>query len=87
MKLIFSKRFKKEYKKLSARDQKRVGVRLSIFTADLSNPQLNNHKLHGRDKAYWSINISGDLRAVFEEIDPQTYFFIKLGTHSQLYKQ
>ena len=47
---------------------------------------LNNHSLTGKYTGCKSINITGDWRAIFEEINDNIIYFVELGTHSQLYK-
>lgn len=85
MKISFSKEFKKNYKKLSKRIQIQCLDRIKIFIKDQNNPQLNNHKLHGKYDHLYSINISGDTRVIYERLDKNKVLFIKIGTHSQLY--
>jgi len=53
---------------------------------DSMNQLLSNHALTGRWDGYRSINISGDLRAVYEMIDKDMVYFVAFGSHSQLYK-
>lgn len=85
MTITFSKKFKREYKKLSTKTQKQVSKRLILFSENQNNPQLNNHRLHGKYKGYFSINVSRDTRAIYELLDKNTVLFIKIGTHSELY--
>ncbi len=59
--------------------------RLEIFIEDPFDPRLRNHPLKGKLKGYRSINITGDWRALFKEVEDGVYFVI-IGTHSQLYK-
>ncbi|MBU2524093.1 type II toxin-antitoxin system mRNA interferase toxin, RelE/StbE family [Patescibacteria group bacterium] len=64
-------------------------MRLSLFQKQPTHPTLRNHKLKGKLKAYCSINITGDIRAVYriEELDKKesTVKFVRLGSHSELY--
>ncbi|PIP31366.1 hypothetical protein COX24_04015 [bacterium (Candidatus Gribaldobacteria) CG23_combo_of_CG06-09_8_20_14_all_37_87_8] len=46
---------------------------------------LNNHPLRGNYVDYRSINITGDLRAVFKLINENEAIFVRVGTHSELY--
>jgi len=46
---------------------------------------LNNHPLKGKYADCRSINIGGDLRAVYKYTDENSCVFIKIGTHSELY--
>ncbi len=85
MVVSFGKNFYKDYEKLSKKRQEQFWDRVELFKEDQNNPQLNNHKLHGPYNGYYSINISGDVRAVYEVISQNKVLFIKIGTHSQLY--
>ncbi len=42
--------------------------------------------LHGPFEGYWSINISGNIRAIYKADDNNEIVFIRIGTHSELYK-
>lgn len=85
MVVSFGKNFYKDYEKLSKKRQEQFWDRIELFKEDQNNPQLHNHKLHGPYNGYYSINISGDVRAVYEVISQNKVLFIKIGTHSQLY--
>ena len=84
--ILFSKKFKKQFRKLPKRTQLRVGERIKLFTTDSQNPLLNNHKLQGKQSNYSSINISGDIRALYENLDKKKVLFVTIGTHSELYQ-
>ena len=86
MRLVPSTRFKKQYRKLSHLVQSRVDERLRLFSKDPFHPLLNNHPLHGKDKEKRSINISGDYRIVYREVESSVYLLIDIGTHSELYE-
>lgn len=83
--LVFSTGFKKQYKKLPRKTQKRVDERLDLFAHDPHHGLLGNHVLTGEYKEYRSINISGDMRAIYEEIKDDVAYFIGVGTHHDLY--
>jgi addiction module RelE/StbE family toxin len=85
MVIVFGKCFYKDYKKLSKKKQEQFWNRLEIFKENQNNPQLNNHKLHGTYGGFYSINISGDIRAIYEQVSKNKALFIKIGTHSELY--
>jgi len=82
----FHKNFKRRYKKLRKKEQARCDERIELFVRDPFNPLLNNHALSGEYKNYRSINIGGDLRAIYELISQDVTFFITLGTHPELYQ-
>ena len=83
--ILFNKNFVKKQKKLSAKVVARLLGRLELFESDFQNPTLNNHSLQGKLNGYWSINITGDYRAVFREIEHDLVEFVEIGTHSYLY--
>lgn len=85
MVIVFDKSFYKGYEKLSKKKQEQFWERVELFKEDQNNPQLNNHTLHGKYDGFYSINISGDIRVIYEQIAKNKVLFIKIGTHSQLY--
>ncbi len=86
MRTIFTKAFKKEFKKLAGKRRSTFAKRLSLFKSDTSSNILNNHKLTGKYAGYRSINITGDIRVIFYEND-DICIFVRIGTHSELYEQ
>lgn len=52
---------------------------------DRTDPRLRVHPLKGNYAGYWSMNISGDFRALFLEQGDEVIIFALIGTHSQLY--
>ena len=85
MKLYFHRDFEKRYKRLTKSEQKRVWERVVLFRESPFDPVLENHPLQGRYEGHRSINITGDLRAVFKPVRSDEYWFTKIGTHSELY--
>lgn len=81
----FSKRYKKQYKKLPLKIQKQSKRRIELWQEDPMNPLLKLHKLEGKLANYNSINITGDIRALYEIIGDEVYLYDMIGTHSQLY--
>ncbi len=85
----FSKKFAKQRDKAPKKIQVALNERLGIFYEDRFYSKLNNHALVGSYKGYRSINVSGDWRALYREIEDERdviIFFDFLRTHSQLYK-
>ena len=64
----------------------RAKERLVLFLQDEFNPILNNHPLRGKYKGYRSINITGDLRAIYQYQNPDIGIFVAIDTHSNLYQ-
>ncbi len=85
MVITYSRVFKKMLRKQSVVIQEKFYTRLALFVKDQRDPVLANHALNGEWAGYRSINITGDIRAVFEEIDKRHVEFIDIGSHSELY--
>ncbi len=87
MKILFHKKFLKHYKKLRVNEQRVFKERLRLFEEDPYDPVLNTHALQGGYKGYQSMNVTGQLRAVFEFVgrDKDTVFFIDIDSHNNLY--
>lgn len=84
--VLFSKKFNKQFKKLSPAIQSRFAARLSVWSREPMNHKLNHHVLTGKLAGFHSINVGGDLRALYREYDNNIVVFERIGTHSQLYK-
>ena len=85
MEFNYAKSFKKTYKKLSFTIQKKVEERLAIFIKDEFNPILGNHKLHGEYIDCRSINITADIRIIYQKRS-NDYLLKEIGTHAELYE-
>ena len=83
--LQYTPRFKKQYKKLPTKFQQQFDERLKIFVQDPTNPILRVHPLKGQHRGYWSMNVSGDLRAIYLNKGDELVIFAFIGTHSHLY--
>ncbi len=86
MNFKFHNHFKKTYLKSSKKLQKAIDNRLLLFESAPFAESLKNHILQGKYKNYRSINITGDYRALYKEISKNEVIFVKLGTHSELYR-
>lgn len=86
MKLYFHKNFTKQLEKSSVRDQQLVKEKLALFLLDPFHPSLRNHALKGKYFDYRSIDIRGDLRALYKAMSVEEAIFVILGTHGHLYR-
>lgn len=89
MKVKFSRSFSKQYNKAPSKIKSSFEKKLRLFLNNPLHPQLNNHPLTGKLAGYRSINITGDWRAIYSQINERgnpVVIFEALGTHSQLYK-
>ncbi|HWZ65888.1 MAG TPA: type II toxin-antitoxin system mRNA interferase toxin, RelE/StbE family [Patescibacteria group bacterium] len=85
MEVRFHKDFKKEFGKLSPKIQQKFWERLELWQEQPSHPLLKHHVLSGKLEGKHSINVSGDIRAIYEELDIVIVVYLMIGTHSQLY--
>lgn len=69
MNIVFQKGFEKDFKKLSLKQKEKFNQRLTIFEKDQFEPILNNHALIGKYLGCRSINVTGDLRAIYKKKD------------------
>lgn len=76
MYIEFHRTFKKQYKKLSPKLRRQFLERLEIFKQNRSHNILNNHELPHPYIGCYSINISGDYRALYAAQDDTVTFFI-----------
>lgn len=86
MTIQYHKHFEKKYARLPNNSKKKTKARILLFTKDPYNRQLKNHPLTGKYDGYRSIDITGDLRAVFKVCADGTIIFATIGTHSELYQ-
>ena len=85
MQYILSKRFEKDFIKLTPATKKKTISTLKLFTEDPQNPTLRNHGLSGKWKGHFSINVTGDTRAIYFVIENDVVRFVAIGSHSELY--
>ena len=84
-----TKKFIKSYSKSSLKIRNSFDERLKIFSNNKFDPILNNHPLSGKYENHRSININGDWRAIYIDMQEKGIdicLFAEMGTHSQLYK-
>ena len=86
MHIILHKFFQKKLKKRTGKEREQLKERLGIFLNDFHNPLLNNHALNGKYSGCRSINVTGDLRAVFKIEPGDIALFIDIDNHPNLYK-
>ena len=85
IKIEYSKKFQKQFAKLSPKVREQFKVRQRLWFQDPYHPRLRLHKLAGEFVGLYSINITGDIRAIYEETGKETVVFGLIGTHSELY--
>ena len=85
MQIDYSKNFLKQYAKLPKKLQIQTDKKLLLWQNNPSNPQLRDHALDGKYQGYRSINITGDVRALYTKTGNTIVIFGFIGSHSQLY--
>ena len=85
MKARFHANFKKCYKNLRPSEREKFNERFKVFMQDPFLPLLNNHALYGKYAGCRSINITGDIRAIYQLCGIDTAYFIAIDFHSNLY--
>ncbi|MGB2930038.1 MAG: hypothetical protein WBB70_14130 [Desulfobacterales bacterium] len=80
----FSKRFKKEFKKLPQNIQKSFNEKLSLFLQNMLHPSLRVKRIQGT-KDRWEGSVTMKYRFTFELIE-DTIIFRAIGTHDILSK-
>lgn len=85
MKIYYSGKFAKEYKKLPRKVKLSAEKKEKVFRIDPFDPQLKAHKLTGRLKEYYSFSIDYQYRIIFEFVKKDIVWFHSVGTH-EIYK-
>lgn len=86
MLIRFHKHFEKKYLKLNFSQKEKLKERLGLLAKDEFDLLLNNHPLKGVYNGYRSINITGDIRAIYKHLEKDVVVFVTIGKHSELYK-
>lgn len=81
-----TKNFDKKLQRLPARTKESFKKKVLIFLDNPFDVRLNNHRLHGSLNKYRSINITGDYRLIYEDLEENLVLLIDINTHSELYK-
>jgi len=85
MRILFHSNFIKKYAKLSRSVQFQTDQRIVLFEENSLKPTLHTHKLKEIWKNHRSINITGDLRAIYKLLTTDTIQCVEIDTHSNLY--
>lgn len=85
MDIEYKPKFQKQYAKLPNTMRLQFKERLQLLLDDPTHPQLKIHALKGKYAGYLSMNVSGDLRAIYNYDGDSIIIFFFIGTHSQLY--
>jgi len=81
MKIIYTPKFRREYKKLPDKIKSIAEQNEQLFRDNPFHASLDTHKLHGRLKEFWSFSIGYKYRIIFEFADKGTVHFHSTGNH------
>lgn len=84
MKLAFSKRFIKDYRRLPASIQKAAEKQFERLLSDFNHPSLNTKKMQD-PRDIWEGRVTKGYRFTFQ-IYKDFYFLRRIGTHDLLKK-
>lgn len=82
MRIYYSPKFEREYRKLPREIKLSAEKREGIFRKNPFDPKLDTHKLHGHLKDYWSFSVDGKYRIIFEFVEKDTIWLYSIGDHS-----
>ncbi len=82
MKLLFTRNFIRDYRKLPQHIQKTIDKQLAHLLSDPHHPSLNIKKMQD-PRDIWEGRVTGSYRFTFQIID-DTYLLRKVGTHDIL---
>lgn len=89
MRILFSRNFRKRFDRLDLYLQNKFKNRLKLLINKKDNNKgndiLNIHSLKGKYLGLLSMNVTGDIRAVFEYKNSTVLLFHDIGSHSELY--
>ena len=85
MQINLHKKFLKMYGKKNFLIREKFKERRNLFIETRNHPLLNDHALTGAWEGHRSINITGDIRAVYRLEPYEQYVFVAIGTHHELY--
>jgi mRNA-degrading endonuclease YafQ of YafQ-DinJ toxin-antitoxin module len=81
MKIFYSPKFGRQYKKLPKPIQLLAEKREKIFRKNPFQPTLKTHKLGGKLEEFWSFSIDFKYRIIFEFMPDKTVHFHSVGDH------
>ena len=84
MKLLFTKTFIRDYRKLPQRIQKTADKQLELLLSNRNHPSLNIKKMQD-PRDIWEGRVTESYRFTFQ-IKGDTYIMRKIGTHDILKK-
>ena len=85
MKIFYTNKFKREYKKLTNDIKDKSELREKIFRKNPFDKKLKTHKLSGELGDFWSYSVDLKYRIIFEFGKNEVIYFHSIGTYN-IYK-
>lgn len=85
MLVYYTKDFERQFSRIDKTIKLKFKDRLDLFLLNQTHPSLRAHPLKGKYVGYMSMNVTGDIRALYKEEGDVVVIFAFIGTHSQLY--
>ncbi len=85
MKVTLHRNFERQLENFPKKLQDKFDERLQLWLDDPSDSRLRIHLLKGKYAGYWSMNVTGDVRALYYYEGDVAVVFALIGTHSSLY--
>lgn len=82
MRIYYSSKFEREYKKLPRHIKDLAEEKEKIFRNNPFDSRLDTHKLGGRLKEFWAFSVDQKYRIIFEFAEKDTVWFHSVGDHS-----
>jgi len=82
--VVFHASFKKRFRKLPPKVREAFYARMEIFLLSPHHPLLHDHSVGRAYPRHRSINITGDVRALYTGSADRVIFML-IGTHAELY--
>jgi mRNA-degrading endonuclease YafQ of YafQ-DinJ toxin-antitoxin module len=80
-----SSRFKKSFRRLPPKIQRKAISRIKLFKGNPFDPRLKTHPLSGKEKECWAFWIDYRYRIKFIFLNGDEVLFLDIGTHD-IYK-
>ncbi len=81
MKIIYSSKFARQYRKLPFGIKLKAEKRELIFRNNPRDPRLKTHKLKGMLSDFFAFSVDFQYRIIFEFKDSGVVWFHSIGTH------
>lgn len=86
MEVEISSQFKKSFRRLHLRIQKKAVERMKIFKESRGrDSRLAIHKLHGKKKDEWAYSVDHSYRISFIFLKGNKVLYIDIGMHDDIY--